>query len=160
MSNQFDYSMGIADDNPNLPAAVEFGDGRKVSEEFFEVMYQIATEKGVPAGKITNEEVEARRAADEKGVRYPVDMRWNRQIDTSYPATYQNSDVDTLSHTQAYQEFSEQITAHAKEHASSIRGNVVREIKAYGEQVSDYVPRSPLQLCQIEHTRQLYGYHT
>ena len=42
-----DYSMGRADDNPNLPAAVEFGDGRKVSEEFFEVMYQIATEKGV-----------------------------------------------------------------------------------------------------------------
>ena len=30
-----DYSMGRADDNPNLPAAVEFGDGRKLSEEFF-----------------------------------------------------------------------------------------------------------------------------
>lgn len=145
-----DYSMGRADDNPNLPAAVEFGDGRKVSEEFFEVMYQIATEKGVPAGKITNEEVEARRAADEKGVRYPVDMRWNRQIDT----------LETPPHTHAYQEFSEQIAAHAQEHASSIRGNVVREIKAYGEQVSDSVPRSALQLCQIEHARQLYGYHT
>ena len=87
-------------------------------------------------------------------------MRWNRQLDTSIPTTYRNSHLETLSHTHAYQEFSKQITAHAKKHAASIRGNVVREIKAYGEQVSDYVPRSALQLCQIEHARQLYGYHT
>ena len=87
-------------------------------------------------------------------------MRWNRQIDTSNPATYHNSHLETPPHTHAYQEFSEQIAAHAQEHASSIRGNVVREIKAYGEQVSDSVPRSALQLCQIEHARQLYGYHT